>query len=218
MRSVRWLIGLASALTSVPALAGPPYLTDDPVPADPGHWEVFAFASGEGRHSDFDGDAGLDVNFGAMKDVQLTATVPLSFAHDSLEGWSSGTGDLEAGVKYQFLHDEDHGISAAVFPRLIFPTADHSPGEKVRFLLPLWTQKDFAGGTSMFGGGGYTINPGEGNRDFWQAGIAVTQDVSKSFSVGAEITQQGSDTKDGTAQTRAGFGTIIIAPFSFKPS
>ena len=38
-----------------------------------------------------------------------------------------------------------------------------------RLLLPLWAQKDF-GGTSLFGGGGYEINPGSGNKDFWQAG------------------------------------------------
>lgn len=200
-------IGLAAL--SVPAVAGPPYLTDDPVPTDTGHWEIYGFTAGEGRKSALDEDVGLDLNYGAIEGVQLTATVPLSFSHAPHEGWRGGTGDLELAVKYRFLDDEHSGISAAIFPRVILPTAAHSPGEKTRLLLPLWIEKDFAGGTSVFGGGGYTVNPGSGNRDFWQAGITVTHDFSKTLSLGAEITRQGSDTVGGTAQTRAGLGSIV---------
>ena len=32
-----------------PAMAGPPYITDDPVPTDTGHWEIYAFTAGEGH-------------------------------------------------------------------------------------------------------------------------------------------------------------------------
>jgi hypothetical protein len=201
----------AAALASLasPALAGPPYLTDDPVPTDTGHWEIYAFASGEGRGSTIDADAGLDMNYGALPGVQLTATLPLSFSHEPHHGWHSGTGDAELAVKYRFFSDEAHGLSAAVFPRVILPTAAHAPGEKTRLLLPLWLQKDFAGGTSLFGGGGFTVNPGTGNRDFWQAGLALTHEFSKTLSAGAEVTRQGADTIDGTAQTRAGLGAIV---------
>jgi len=198
---------LAGAPTS--ALAGPPYLTDDPVPTETGHWEIYAFAAGEGHRSTFDADAGLDLNFGPMEGVQLTATLPLSLSHAPVEGWQSGAGDLEVGVKYRFFEDESHGSSAAIFPRAILPTASHSPGEKTRFLLPLWLGKDFAGGTSLFGGGGYTINPGGGNRDFWQAAIALTHDLGEHVSVGAEVTRQGADVIGGTAQTRAGVGSVV---------
>ena len=168
----RALVALALTGTAAPALAGPPYLTDDPVPTDTGHWEIYAFAAGEGRHSTLDADAGFDLNYGPVKGVQLTATLPVSFSHAPVDGWQSGTGDLEVGAKYRFLEDESRGLSAAIFPRIILPTASHAPGEKTRFLLPLWLGKDFAGETSLFGGGGYTINPGAGNRDFWQAAVA----------------------------------------------
>lgn len=203
------LAALALSGVATPAFAGPPYLTDDPIPTDTGHWEIYGFAAGEGRRSTLDGDAGLDLNYGPVKNVQLTATLPLSFSHAPQEGWRSGTGDVEVGVKYRFFHDEERGLSAAVFPRAILPTASHSPGEKTRILLPLWLGKDFAGGTSLFGGGGYLINPGAGNRDFWQAAVALTHDLSEQVSVGAEITRQGPDTVGGTAQTRAGVGSII---------
>ena len=53
------------------------------------------------------------------------------------------------------------------------------------------------------------INPGPGNRDFWQAAIALTHDLSEKLSVGAEVTRQGPDTVGGDAQTRAGIGGIV---------
>ena len=200
--------GVALASLAAPALAGPPYLTDDPAPTDRGHWEIYVFAAGEGRRSLLDADTGLDLNYGAAPGVQLTATLPLSFSHTTDEGWRGGTGDAELAVKYRFFNDVDRGLSAAIFPRVILPTAAHAPGEKTRLLLPIWLQKDFAGGTSLFGGGGLTINPGAGNRDFWQAGLALTHDVAKSLSVGAEITRQGADVDGGTSQTRAGIGAV----------
>ena len=202
---------LAGALFLVgsPALAGPPYLTDDPIPTDTGHWEIYGFGGGEGRRSIIDANVGTDLNYGPVDGVQLTATLPLSFSHDSSDGWRSGTGDVELGVKYRFFHDEEHGLSAAIFPRVILPTAGHSPEEKTKVLLPLWVGKDFKGGTSVFGGGGYLINPGAGNRDFWEAAVAVTQEINDGLSVGAEITRQGPDVVGGTAQTRAGVGSII---------
>jgi hypothetical protein len=192
-----------------PAIAGPPYLTDDPVPTDTGHWEIYAFASGDGHRSTIDADAGFDLNYGPIKNVQLTATLPLDLTHEAQEGWRRGTGDVELGVKYRFLNDEADGLSAAIFPRAILPTSSIANDEGTRFLLPLWIGKDFAGGTSIFGGGGYEVNPGKGNRNFWQAAVAMTHDLSDDVSVGAELTRQGADVVDGTAQTNAGVGGII---------
>ena len=205
-REVVAALALASA---APAVAGPPYLTDDPVPTDLGHWEMYAFTSGEGHGSALDGDLGFDLNYGAVKDVQLTATLPLSFTHDPARGWRSGTGDIELGIKYRVAHDEKSGFSAAVFPRVILPTSSLAGDGKARLLLPLWVGKNFSGGTSVFGGGGYELNPGDGNRDFWLAAVAVTHDVGDRLSLGAEIAEQGPDTVGGSAQTRVGVGGIV---------
>lgn len=207
------IAGVIIGSLPVPASAGPPYLTDDPIPTDKGHWEAYLFTSGEHGNSDdageLDGEGGLDLNYGAIKGVQLTATVPVSFSHDAPNGWRSGTGDLELGVKYRFLNDEKEHFSAAIFPRAILPTSTNVGHERVRLLLPLWIERDFAGSTSVFGGGGYEINPGPGNRGFWQTAMAVTHDIDKNLSVGAEIAWQQPDTVGGSNQTRAGIGSII---------
>lgn len=198
-----------SLCVAAPAIAGPPYLTDDPAPTDTGHWEIYAFTAANGRRSFIDADAGFDLNYGPVKGVQVTATLPISFSHAPGDGWRGGTGDVELAVKYRFFDDETKRLSIAVFPRAILPTASHQSSEKARLLLPIWVEKDFTGGTSLFGGGGYEINPGEGNRNFWQAGVVVTHDLNDKVSVGAEIFREGRDSDDGTAETSAGVGSIL---------
>ena len=203
------LLAALMVAAAAPAMAGPPYITDDPVPTDTGHWEIYAFGDGTGLHRDVDADAGIDLNYGPVKDVQLTATLPLSFAREAGHGWRSGTGDVEMAVKYRFFDDEKSGVSVAVFPRAFLPTSTIQSHERTRLLLPVWVQKDFAGATSIFGGGGYELNPGPGNRNFWQAGAVVTHDLSKAVSVGGEVAWQQRDSDDGTAETDAGIGTIV---------
>lgn len=205
---LRAIAAFALCVTT-PAFAGPPYITDDPAPTDTGHWEIYVFTAGGGGHSAFDADAGVDLNYGPIKGVQLTATLPLSFSHDPSDGSRSGTGDIELAVKYRFLDDGKHGFSAAIFPRVFLPTSTLDSGERTRLLLPVWLQKDFRGGTSIFGGGGYEFNPGPGNRNFWQAGVAVTHDVTKSLSVGGEVAWQQRDTVAGSGETDAGLGSIL---------
>lgn len=211
MTSARWLFACVLLCSTSVVMAGPPYLTDDPVPTDPGKWEIYNFVSGEGRGSALDGAAGLDLNYGPVRDVQLTATLPAGVSHGDRAsgGWRVGSGDLELGVKYRFVNREKAGFSAAIFPRIILPTAAYIPREKARFLLPVWFGEDFGNGTSVFGGGGFTINPGAGNRDYWQAGAAITRELSKKLSVGLELARQGADVEGNTAQTRLGLGSII---------
>ena len=194
---------------AVPAIAGPPFLTDDPVPTETGHWEIYGFSAAEGRAADLDDDLGLDLNYGAAKDIQLTATVPLSVSYEALGGWRAGAGDLELGAKYRFVNKQKSGFSAAIFPRTILPTASRSSGEKTRLLLPVWLEQDLSGGTSVFGGGGFEYNPGTGNRNFWQAALAVTQNLGKTLSIGGEAAWQQPDTPGATDQLRAGAGGIV---------
>jgi hypothetical protein len=108
----------------------------------------------------------------------------------------------------------------AVFPRVILPTAGRRFGTgRAQLLLPAWAQQDI-GDWSIFGGGGYTINPGSGNRDYWQSGLAVTRAASKRLSLGAEISRQGSDSTGAGGITRLGIGGIysLKGPFSLLAS
>ena len=197
---------LTAAVAAAPGMAGPPYATDDPEPTDLKGWEIYAFVQGTRSGGSFDGTAGVDLNYGAAPGVQLTATLPIDIVDQG--STRAGAGDLELGVKYRFLHDRRAGVDVAIFPRLILPTARRGFGTgRVAVLLPVWAQKDM-GPWSLFGGGGYTINPGAGNRDFWQEGLALTRTVSPRLSLGAEIIHEGRAAVGETSTTGLGVGGI----------
>lgn len=208
-RRARALIAALAGLTLAgTARSGPPFLTDDPEPTDTGHWEIYAPAAaiaGKGRA--FEGTAGAEINYGAAPDVQVTLGLPMAFAHDR-NGWTRGRGDLEASVKYRVFHDEAAGVSIALFPGLTLPTASRGLGNRrVTALLPVWAQRD-SGPWSIFGGGGFAINPGAGNRNYWTGGIAATRTLSQRLLVGVEVDRQGADAIDGRASTSLGLGAI----------
>ena len=214
------MLPLVALIAPGTAWAGPPFLTDDPEPTEVGHWEVYApLFEAEGRGTDYTGSLGAEINYGAAKDVQITLGLPVAFAHDD-KGTHWGTGDVAVSVKYRFFHDEQAGISIATFPGMTLPTASHGLGNgKVTGFLPIWAQKD-AGAWSLFGGGGYAINPGAGNRDHWNGGIAVSRQLGKNLLIGLEVDRQGADTINGNASTSLGLGMIwqLKAPFRLLAS
>ncbi len=199
---------LVAAFISGNAWAGPPFLTDDPEPTDTGHWEIYApLVEAEGRGADFEGSAGVELNYGAAPDLQITIGLPMAFSHDR-GGWRRGAGDVAVSAKYRFYHDEGAGLSIAVFPGMTLPTASNGMGNgRVTALLPVWAQKDI-GAWSIFGGGGYAINPGPGNRDHWEGGIAVARRIAPHLLIGIEADRKGADTIDGRSSTSLGLGGI----------
>ena len=208
MKLIRSLTALALMSVASPATAGPPYQTDDPQPTDLRHWEIYNFITFNGQRGDVDGEGGFDINYGAADGLQLTATLPLALAHTPRTGWRGGRGDVELGAKYRFVNVEKSGWQAAVFPRVILPTsAKHLGGRRTRLLLPIWVQKDF-GKTSVFGGGGYEVNPGGNNRNFLQAGVAVTHDVTDRLQLGGEAAWQTADTRGGRSSRGVDLGLI----------
>ncbi|WP_395613116.1 transporter [Allosphingosinicella sp.] len=212
----RHVLAAIFALWPSAAFAGPPFLTDDPEPTDTGHWEIYApLFEAEGSGRDFEGSLGAEINYGAAANVQVTIGLPAAYSHDA-SGWHWGAGDFEASVKYRFYHDESAGVQVAFFPGLTLPTASQGLGAgHVTALLPVWAQKDF-GPWSVFGGGGYAINPGAGNRDYLTGGIALTRRFGERLLVGIEADRQGADVIGGRASTSLGVGVIYDLPGPFR--
>ena len=212
----RFALALAAFASHAMASAGPPFLTDDPEPTDTGHWEIYApLFEAEGAGEDFEGAFGAEINYGPFKNVQFTIGLPAAYTHDGA-GTHWGAGDLEVSVKYRFYHDQDLGLQIAVFPGITLPTASKDMGsDHVTALLPVWAQKDW-GKWSLFGGGGYAINPGAGNRAYWTGGIAVTRQFGERFLLGVEADRQGADVVGGRASTSLGLGGICDFPGALR--
>jgi hypothetical protein len=205
-RLVFVLVVLLTTVSVQPALAGPPYVTDDPEPTDYRHFEIYAFNNGTATRDGTTGEAGIDFNYGAAPDLQLTAVLPAGFNSPASGGTTLGFGNTELAVKYRFLHQDKFGWDVAVFPRLFLPSGERAVGERhTSFLLPLWVEKDWDG-WSTFGGGGCRINRGAGSQDFCMAGWALVRQVLPKLQLGVELFHQTADTRGGRATTGLGAG------------
>jgi hypothetical protein len=197
---------------SVPALAGPPFFTDDPQPPDLGHFEINIAAQGIRHRGGREGALpGIDANYGATPDLQLHLATGLATQKTDGKNTAYGYGDTELGAKYRFLHQEEDGWDVATYPIVVLPTGDAGRGlgaGHTRALLPLWVQKDF-GDWSTFGGGGYWINRGGGAKDYWVVAWALLRKIDDRLSLGGELFHQTSDGTDSPARSGFNVGGLL---------
>jgi hypothetical protein len=197
---------LALTVLSIEAVAGPPYITDDPEPTDFQHYENYLFATGTNTRDGTSGSAGLDLNYGGAPDLQLSAVAPMAFQESPSGASAAGLGNIELAAKYRFVHQV--GWDIAVFPRVFLPSGSARVGPRHgAFFLPLWLEHNWDDWTT-FGGGGCELNRGGGSKDFCFAGWALTRQVLADLQLGVEVVHQTPDIKGGRASTGIGFGMI----------
>jgi len=189
-----------------PAMAGPPYLSDDPQPTGYKHFEIYTFSNGSATQSGRSGEMGIDFNYGAATDLQLTATLPAGFDSPAGGKTSFGPSNVELAAKYRFLHQESFGWDVAVFPRVFLPSGSNIVGDnRVSLLLPVWVQKDWGGGWSTFGGGGCTISARRA-QDVCLMGGVVNYQLLPKLQVGVELFHQTADGSGTPATSSLGVG------------
>jgi len=211
--SRRALAALALLLgTAARAPAGPPFTTDDPAPVEFRHTELYLAAQAAHDAGGWQGAVPqLELNYGALPGLQLHLLAPLAWATAARAGTRCGIGDIELGVKYRFLTETDGRPQIGTFPMVTLPAGDQDrdlgAGETQVF-LPLWLQKS-SGPWTTYGGGGYRINPGADNRDWWLLGWLLQYQLLPDLAVGAEIFHETAQTVDGDADTRFNLGAIV---------
>jgi hypothetical protein len=196
------------------AIAGPPFRTDDPEPVEHQHWEVYGFSQATHIRGDSSGTLpGLEVNYGVAPNLQLHLIAPIAFDRPTGGSWQSGYGDTELGLKYRFVQEDETSWRPmiGVFPLLEVPTGDAPRGlgaGHAREFLPLWVQKSF-GDWSTYGGGGYWINPGAGNKNFWFMGWQIQRKITEQLALGGEIFHQTATAAGGRDSTGFNIGGIF---------
>ncbi len=201
----------AAALAG-PATAGPPYTTDDPEPVELHHWEIYLASQ------DFFSAGGawsgalpmVEVNFGALPQVQLHLIAPLAYDRAPGGPMTCGYGDTELGVKWRFVQEGDWVPMIGTFPLVELPTGNLSRGlgtGSTRLFVPLWLQKSF-GAWTTYGGGGYWVNPGSGNRNYWFFGWQGQCRLGEAVTVGAEIFHTSAAEVGGGGETRFNAGVV----------
>ncbi|MGH6993054.1 MAG: hypothetical protein ACRED8_06985 [Caulobacteraceae bacterium] len=209
------LLATGSVLLAAPAVAGPPFITDDPVPVDLGHWEVYAFSNAAWTSQDGSGTLiGTEINYGAAPNLQLHVIVPMAFDAPSGEGTRMGPGDIELGAKYRFLDTGKDGWQIGAFPLLEIPAGDAREGlgaGHARLYLPVWIQEEF-GSWTTYGGGGLWLDRGGGARDHWFAGWLLQRQLTTKLALGAEVFHQTSV----AIGARAASGFNVGATYDFS--
>src|ERR1035437_5011870 len=186
-------------------LAGPPFFTDDPQTVDYLHWEFYI--SSQMQFSGNNVDATLphfETNYGLIPDVQIHLLVPFQYSkRESSSEFSYA--NTEIGIKYRFINS-DNGIQVGIFPIAEVPTGKRETiaGENnLKVFLPLWLQIG-SGKFTSYGGAGYWVNPGTGNRNWIYTGWQGQYDFSESITLGGELFYHTPTDSQGTVGT-AGF-------------
>jgi len=103
MNPARFLLIGAFLLPEL-ARAGPPFVTDDPVPVEYRHWEVHLASQSAHAPQGISGTLPqIEVNYGFLPDVQLHLIAADSFASAAGAPRTFGWGDTEVGVTWRLL-------------------------------------------------------------------------------------------------------------------
>jgi hypothetical protein len=197
------------------AWAGPPFFTDDPEPVEHLHWE--AYLATQWAHDREAGTTGTlphaEVNFGVLPDTQLHLIVPMAYSVPREASTQYGLGDIEVGIKYRFIHEDEEGLrpQVGVFPLIDLPTGDSSRGlgeGRIKFFFPVWVQKSW-GPWTTYGGGGYWYHPGEDNKNYWFTGWLLQRDFSRMLTFGGEIFNTSPQARGESDETGFNVGGIL---------
>lgn len=110
-----WLSATVLVVLARPAVAGPPFVSDDPEPTPYHQFEIYTFNNGTNTRDGTSGETGIDFNYGAAPDLQLTATLPAGFDQSGAGGTRFGMSNIELAAKYRFLHQDTFGLDVAFF-------------------------------------------------------------------------------------------------------
>jgi hypothetical protein len=208
----RLLMIVLLVMVGTAARAGPPFLTDDPEPVELHHWEVYV--ASQYAHDDVGVTVTaphFEVNYGVLPDTQLHIIVPLVYSSPKDGSKQYGLGDIELGVKYRFIHETETLPQLGTFPIVMTSTGSESRGlgeGHIRVFIPIWLQKSW-GPWTTYGGGGLWFNKTGDNKNFWQTGWEVQREISRTFTVGAEVFNTSPAAREDSDRTGFNMGAII---------
>jgi hypothetical protein len=199
---------LAAMLFCDRAWAGPPFLTDDPEPVDFRHWEFYAASQWSAERHAASGTAPhIEVNYGALPNLQLHTIVPAVLSWSSGSAVQYGLGDIELGAKFRFVEEGESRPQVGIFPLVTLPTGSKDRGlgaGRAEALLPLWIQKSF-GDWTTYGGGGLRF-AADGRAAV--LGWLLQRKLSDPVALGAEAYVTAPLNGDA-AQVQLNLGTVI---------
>jgi hypothetical protein len=190
--------------------AGPPFATDDPEPVEHKHWEYYISSISGWQDKSWSGTMPhFEVNYGVVPEVQLHLLLPVNYSY--FQGSTNfGYSSTEIGVKYRFVRETGYMPQIGCFPIVEVPTVKNSRfgNGKVQVFLPVWLQKSWSKLTT-YGGTGYWINPGTGNKNWLFTGWEVQYDFTETITLGGEVYYHTANDIQSKAATGFNIGGFI---------
>lgn len=193
------------------SFAGPPFLTDDPEPVPLKHWEYYISSINNFQSDAWSGTSPhFEVNYGLIRNMQVHLLLPVNYLHMLHQTTKFGYADTEFGIKYRFIRETKNRPQVGTFPIFEIPTVknDAFSDGKVKVFIPVWAQKSWDKLTT-YGGAGYTINPGTGNKNPAFLGWELQYDFSQVVTLGGEIYFQSADAVDSKSTTAFNIGGSV---------
>lgn len=150
----------------------------------------------------------IEINNGVAENMQLHIILPYAFEHAVGGPVHRGYGDTELGLKYRFIEEGPKRPMVGIFPLVDLPTGSAGRGlgsGHVQGFLPVWLQKS-RGPWTTYGGGGYWVNPGEANRNYWLFGWEIQRDLNAHLTLGGELLRTTPSVADGRSQLGLNLG------------
>ena len=174
-----------------------------PTPLSRGDVEIDAGSLATAGRGGAGGDLlSLEADVGLAPGIETDIVAPLAATRRG-RGFALGAGEVELAQKFRLVDPSPATPwpSVAAEPTLIAPTRGSGTGHP-QILLPLWFSRD-VGAWNVFGGGGATINPGSGQRDFALAGLGLVRSIGPRWRLGGEL-------YDTTASARDDRGGLTV--------
>ena len=169
--------------------AGPPFNTDDPQPVDFRHWEYYIATINTFQSNTWSGTSPhFEVNYGLVPNVQVHLILPMNYDYSTQNGFNFGYAYTEFGLKYRFVQETENMPQIGTFPIVEIPTIQNKEfsNGRTQLFIPVWAQKSW-GKLTTYGGAGYWINPGTGNKNWLFTGWEVQYEFIPALTVGGEL-------------------------------
>ncbi len=171
------------------AIAGPPFITDDPEPVEYKHWEFYISSIHSIQSKTFSGTLPhFETNYGILPNVQVHLLLPFNYIFELHQNAKYGYANTELGIKFRFIQENNYVPQIGTFPIIEIPTIPNNSfsNNKIQLYVPLWIQKSWNKLTT-YGGGGYWFNPGNNNKNWIYEGWEIQYDFNKKITLGGEI-------------------------------
>jgi hypothetical protein len=198
-------------ITAGSGFAGPPFNTDDPEPVMFRHWEYYISSINSYQSGVWSGTSPhLEFNYGVVPNVQIHLLLPMNYDYPVKERADFGYADTEFGIKFRFVQESDNFPQIGIFPLIEIPTVknDLFSDGRTKIFIPVWIQKSW-GKLTTYGGAGYWINPGPGNKNWIFSGWEVQYEFSPLIMLGTELYYHSASSEGGSSQTGFNIGGSV---------